>query len=390
MPALFEAYVTNLGKYNEGELVGEYLKFPTTPEEVQALLKRIGIDGVRYEEIFITDFDGDVLGLYDHLGEYENIDELNHLACVISELDQGDLEKFEAVIDSGEYTGSVKELINLAQNLDCFEFYPGVTDDETLGRIYVEDMEATIGNLGFFIKGAPLSKADISKTGTPFILYGELYTTYHEVITSVVRKTEAVVEQVYHSMVGDVLIPTSGETSEEISTASCIMLPGVILAGDLNIFRSTKIDGRIMSYMLNHIVNGNIARVAQGKSVVHVQASEISKIKISYPDPETQIRIIKILEAISNRIESCENELNQLSVLDEIIMYAFSEQHFRCLRNFPLSLSVHLKTGCAGKTKKLRLLEVPNDVLMHIPKLTTVTLINNEDNLFIFVGVHDL
>ena len=70
MPALFEAYVTNLGKYNEGELVGEYLKFPTTPEEVQALLKRIGIDGVRYEEIFITDFDGDVLGLYDHLGEY--------------------------------------------------------------------------------------------------------------------------------------------------------------------------------------------------------------------------------------------------------------------------------------------------------------------------------
>ena len=113
---LFEAYVTNLGKYNEGELVGEYLKFPTTPEEVQALLKRIGIDGVRYEEIFITDFDGDVLGLYDHLGEYENIDELNHLACVISELDQSDLEKFEAVIDSGEYTGSVKELINLAQN----------------------------------------------------------------------------------------------------------------------------------------------------------------------------------------------------------------------------------------------------------------------------------
>ena len=57
MPALFEAYVTNLGKYNEGELVGEYLKFPTRPEEVLALLKRIGIDGVRYEEIFITDFD---------------------------------------------------------------------------------------------------------------------------------------------------------------------------------------------------------------------------------------------------------------------------------------------------------------------------------------------
>lgn len=67
MPSLFEAYVTNLGKYNEGELVGETLKFPATTEEVQALLKRIGVDGIRYEEIFITSFDGDVLGLYHRI-----------------------------------------------------------------------------------------------------------------------------------------------------------------------------------------------------------------------------------------------------------------------------------------------------------------------------------
>ena len=142
MDTPFEAYVTNLGKYNEGRLVGENLKFPTTTEEVQALLKRIGIDGVRYEEIFITDYEVNISGLYDCLGEYESIDELNYLASLISEMDQSDREKFEAVIDSGEYSGSVKELINLTQNLDCFEFYAGVEDDETLGRIYVEDMEA--------------------------------------------------------------------------------------------------------------------------------------------------------------------------------------------------------------------------------------------------------
>lgn len=142
MDTPFEAYVTNLGKYNEGRLVGEFLKFPTTTEEVQALLKRIGIDGVRYEEIFITDYEVNISGLYDCLGEYESIDELNYLASLISEMDQSDREKFEAVIDSGEYSGSVKELINLTQNLDCFEFYAGVEDDETLGRIYVEDMEA--------------------------------------------------------------------------------------------------------------------------------------------------------------------------------------------------------------------------------------------------------
>ena len=142
MDTPFEAYVTNLGKYNEGRLVGESLKFPTTTEEVQALLKRIGIDGVRYEEIFITDYEVNISGLYDCLGEYESIDELNYLASLISEMDQSDREKFEAVIDSGEYSGSVKDLINLTQNLDCFEFYAGVEDDETLGRIYVEDMEA--------------------------------------------------------------------------------------------------------------------------------------------------------------------------------------------------------------------------------------------------------
>ena len=137
MAALLEAYITNLGKYNEGQLVGETLKFPTTQEEVQALLKRIGVDGIRYEEIFITSFDSNVLGLHEHLGEYENLDELNYLAVLLSEMDQGDIEKFEAVIDAGEYTGSVKDLINLTKNLDCFEFYSNVHSDEELGRMYV-------------------------------------------------------------------------------------------------------------------------------------------------------------------------------------------------------------------------------------------------------------
>ena len=72
---VFEAYITNLGKYAEGQLVGETLKFPATTEEVQSLLKNIGVDGVRYEEFFITAFDGDVMGLYDYLTEYENLDQ---------------------------------------------------------------------------------------------------------------------------------------------------------------------------------------------------------------------------------------------------------------------------------------------------------------------------
>ena len=138
---VYEAYITNLGKYAEGQLVGETLKFPATTEEVQSLLKNIGVDGVRYEEFFITAFDGDVMGLYDYLTEYENLDELNHLAHLISELDSDEIETLEAALNKGDHTSSVADIINLVHNLDCYSLHPGVTDDETLGRIYVEDME---------------------------------------------------------------------------------------------------------------------------------------------------------------------------------------------------------------------------------------------------------
>lgn len=171
---LFEAYVTNAGKYADyGVQAGESLKFPTTTEEVQALLKRIGVDGVRYQEIFIVSFDGDVLGLYDYLNEYENLDELNHLAHLLSELDQGELETLEAVLNKGDHTSSVADIINLVHNLDCYDLHPGVSDDETLGRIYVEDMERLevpediINYFPQFTYGEPYSKVHARKGSSP-------------------------------------------------------------------------------------------------------------------------------------------------------------------------------------------------------------------------------
>ena len=177
-----------------------------------------------------------------------------------------------------------------------------------------------MSELGSFVKGASLSKADISEEGTPFILYGELYTTYNEVITNIKRHTQAKVDELYLSCVGDVVIPTSGETPEEISTASCVMLPGAILAGDLNIFRSSKVDGRIISYLLNHVVNAKIARIAQGKSVVHIQASELGKLTLSYPDENTQRTIIDFLSKLDEKIISEENALTFLTDLKEGLM----------------------------------------------------------------------
>ena len=152
------------------------------------------------------------------------------------------------------------------------------------------------------MKGAPLSKADITDEGTPFVLYGELYTTYGEVAHSIKRRTDRVVEPQFYSRVGDVIMPTSGETPEDIATASCIMLPNVILAGDLLIYRTQKVDGRLVSFVVKNKVNKQISSVAQGKSVVHVRAEELSKVAISYPSDAEQQKILTMLELLEDKI----------------------------------------------------------------------------------------
>lgn len=172
------------------------------------------------------------------------------------------------------------------------------------GSEFPEWEEKKIGELGAFIKGAALSKADISESGSPLILYGELYTTYKEVAYNIQRKTQAVVDKKYYSCVGDVIIPTSGESAEEISTATCVMVPDVILGGDLNIFRSDIVDGRIMSYILNHQAKWKIATIAQGKSIVHIQAKQLANICVKYPLSKVeQQKIAEFLSTIDTVIE---------------------------------------------------------------------------------------
>ena len=143
----FAAFITNLGKYNEGDLVGEWVKFPTTPEEMQKGFERIGIGqkddfGQPYEEWFITDYDCYADGLYDKLGEYENLDELNYLASKLDEMSQGEYEQFQAAMEIGDHSGSLQEIINLTENLDCYDVYPDIHDHDDLGRYYIEELDA--------------------------------------------------------------------------------------------------------------------------------------------------------------------------------------------------------------------------------------------------------
>lgn len=149
----FEVFVTNLGKYNEGFLIGEWVKFPVTDEEMQKLFQRIGINAV-YEEWFITDYDVSDPAIYDLLGEYESLSELNYLAHRIMEMQESEMF-WQAVLELGESTGSVQDLINLTENMDCYDFLQGVNSDYDLGYYWIEESgcydTSQLGHLSSYI-----------------------------------------------------------------------------------------------------------------------------------------------------------------------------------------------------------------------------------------------
>ena len=164
MPVLdgdFEAFVTNLGKYNEGMLVGEWVKLPTTEEEMQKVFERIGIGkqdefGQPYEEWFITDYECPIYGVQKMLGEYESLDKLNYLAALIDELSLSDQEKLVAIMESGcDEVSDIDDLINLTFNLDCYDIMPGINDESDLGYYYAHEAgiysEKDLGPLANYI-----------------------------------------------------------------------------------------------------------------------------------------------------------------------------------------------------------------------------------------------
>ena len=164
MPVLdgdFEAFVTNLGKYNEGMLIGEWVKLPTTEEEMQKVFERIGIGkqdefGQPYEEWFITDYECPIYGVQKMLGEYESLDKLNYLAALIDELSLSDQEKLVAIMEAGcDEVSDIDDLINLTFNLDCYDIMPGINDESDLGYYYAHEAgiysEKDLGPLANYI-----------------------------------------------------------------------------------------------------------------------------------------------------------------------------------------------------------------------------------------------
>ena len=138
----FAAFVTNLSKYSEGKLVGEWVAFPTTKEKMDAVLEKIGVGTGEYQEYFLSAYDCYINGLSGVLGEHENLSELNYLAGVLT--DEADIEKFSAAIETLEHTDSLKDMINLALSTDSVELIPEAGNDEKLGRYLIENEDRDI------------------------------------------------------------------------------------------------------------------------------------------------------------------------------------------------------------------------------------------------------
>lgn len=158
-------------------------------------------------------------------------------------------------------------------------------------------------DLASFSKGSGYSKSDLQASGTPIVLYGRLYTKYETVIKDIDTFVDALADSVY-SQGGEVIVPASGETAEDISIASVVEKPGIVLGGDLNIIHPTDdLDSTFLAISISH---GNphkeMAKRAQGKSVVHLHNNDLAQIKLWYPSVTEQRKISQYFSGLDTLI----------------------------------------------------------------------------------------
>ena len=178
-----------------------------------------------------------------------------------------------------------------------------------------------MGELVTFSKGSGYSKGDLLKEGTPIILYGRLYTKYETVISNVDTFVEAKGKSVF-SKGGEVIVPGSGETAEDISIASVVEESGVLLGGDLNIITPPKeINSAFLAISIsNGKPHKDMAKMAQGKSVVHLHNSDLAKIDFPFPIYEEQCRISNQFAELDNLITLHQRKCEQTKELKKYML----------------------------------------------------------------------
>jgi len=186
--------------------------------------------------------------------------------------------------------------------------------------------EERLDEIAELSKGVGISKEQLSEDGEPCILYGELYTKYKsEIIHKVISKTNIESSNLKHSKRNDVIIPCSGETAIDIAVARCVPFDNILLGGDLNIIRLHKDDGAFMAYQLNGKRKIDIAKLAQGVSVVHLYGDNIKAIKTYNPCLQEQQKIVKLLSMLDERMELQNKIIEDLRLLRDAIMV----EHYR-------------------------------------------------------------
>ena len=195
-------------------------------------------------------------------------------------------------------------------------------------------------------KGTGISKDQLSDDGEPCILYGELYTKYKsETIREVISKTNINNTKLVRSKANDVIIPCSGETAEDIATARCVLKGNILLGGDLNIIRLHGYDGAFMSYQLNGRRKYEIAKVAQGVSVVHLYGEHLKGVKTINPCLEEQKKISKLLSLLDERIATQNKVIDKLqSLIKGINQRVFMNNGI----NYKLGEVCEIRSGYSG------------------------------------------
>lgn len=205
----------------------------------------------------------------------------------------------------GQYFVNLDHLITLHQRKQCILYIMKKIlcgKSKQLEKSISWEQRKTI-DIADYSKGNGYSKGDLTDAGTPIILYGRLYTKYQfaisEVDTFAVPRNGAV-----YSQGNEVIVPASGETAEDIARASAVEKSGVLLGGDLNILR--PFDFMNPLFLALAISNGEpqqeLAKKAQGKSVVHIHNSDIQEVTIAYPSRTEQDRIVSVFCQLDNLI----------------------------------------------------------------------------------------
>ena len=144
MSEQFSILIDSRSRFDTGEPGGTWLPMPATTEQLHKAMQSVGISADNPQDFFINGFantEGCPFDVPLSVIQSGRMDELNYLATLLDMQRDEDREKFAAAVTLGERAGNLKDLINLAQNLDCYWIYPTVQNEEDYGYYLIDELD---------------------------------------------------------------------------------------------------------------------------------------------------------------------------------------------------------------------------------------------------------